>query len=171
MFNRSNNPAKPENYFLKRGYIFVPRRPTIISAVLGSCIAVCLFDTKHKIGGMNHFLYPQAPERRQATAQYGNAATLMLVRMMVENGSRRKHLQAQIFGGAHNPGVSSHNIGRENIQAARNVLSRRRIQLVSEDVGGRIGRKIVFDTRSNEIAVLKVEKLRQSDWYPYEGER
>lgn len=170
MFDRSD-VAKPENYYLKPGYIFVPRQPTIISAVLGSCIAVCIYDPKQQLGGMNHFQFPRTEDPQQATAQYGNVSTIMLIRMMMESGSSRRHLEAQIFGGAHNPEVSPQNVGRENIRAARSALAQKGIRLVSEDVGGERGRKVVFDTHSNEIAVLKVEKLRQGDWFPYEGDR
>ena len=170
MFSRSD-VAKPDNYFLKPGYIFVPQQPTIISTVLGSCIAVCLYDPKQKIGGMNHFQFPRTTDRKNATAQYGDVSTIMLIRMMAENGSAIKHLEAQIFGGAYNPANAVQNVGRENIQIARRVLAQKGVRLVSEDVGGEKGRKVVFDTRANEIAVLKVEKLRQSDWFPYEGDR
>ena len=53
---------------------------------------------------------------------------------------------------------------------ARKILAKHRIRIISEDVGGERGRKIVFQTNTNKIAVLKVDKLRKSDWYPYEGD-
>ncbi|MFW5811032.1 MAG: chemotaxis protein CheD, partial [Thermodesulfobacteriota bacterium] len=87
------------------------------------------------------------------------------------HGSKPRNLEAQIIGGAYNPGISGKNIGRENIQVARKLLARKRIRIVSEDVGGEKGRKVVFNTHTNEVAVIKVEKLRTADWFPYEGER
>jgi chemotaxis protein CheD len=80
-------------------------------------------------------------------------------------------MEAQIIGGAHNPALSPKNIGRENILMARKILIRHRISLASEDVGGEKGRKVVFNTRQNEIAVMKVENLRAGDWYPYDDNR
>ena len=50
-------------------------------------------------------------------------------------------------------------------------MNHKKIAIVSEDVGGRKGRKVVFNTNTNEIGVLKVEKLRVMDWYPYENTR
>jgi chemotaxis protein CheD len=35
-------------------------------------------------------------------------------------------------------------------------------------VGGEKGRKIIFNTTTNEIAVVKVDKVREEDGYPYE---
>jgi chemotaxis protein CheD len=170
MFEKSGIPV-PESYFLKPGYILVPEVPTVISTVLGSCVSVCLFDGSKKIGGMNHFPLPSTNKPEEATARFGNVATLALVGMMLENGSRIKDLEAQIFGGAFHPNTCPTNIGKENVEVARMVLARKKIPVVSEDVGGEKGRKIVYDTSTNQVVVIKVEKIRQGDWYPYLAQR
>lgn len=170
MFEKSGLPV-PESYFLKPGYILVPEVPTIISTVLGSCVAVCLFDGTRKTGGMNHFPLPSTNKPEEATARYGNVATLALIGMMLENGSSIKDLEAQILGGAFCPKTCPNDIGKENVNVARKVLTRKKISIVSEDVGGEKGRKIVYDTSSNEVVVIKVEKIRQGDWYPYLARR
>ncbi|MBN1275880.1 MAG: chemotaxis protein CheD [Deltaproteobacteria bacterium] len=139
--------------------------------VLGSCVSVCLYDAKRKAGGINHFQFPHTNERQNATARYGNVATITLIRMMLNDGSKRKHLEAQILGGANHPDICNKNIGRQNIMIARKILAKERISIVSEDVGGERGRKVVFNTHTNEMAVIKVEKLRSADWYPYENDR
>ena len=91
--------------------------------------------------------------------------------MMLGNGSRVNYLEAQIIGGAHNPVVSSKNIGLENVKVALQILTKEQAVLTSEDVGGEKSRKIIFNTADNEIAVLKMTNLRQSDWFPYSGYR
>lgn len=168
---KNDNVVLAENYFLKPGYIFLSVNPTIISTVLGSSVSVCLYDKKRKVGGMNHFKLPSVADPMKSTAEYGNVATLALVRMMLEDGSKRKHIEAQIFGGAFRSDVSDTDVGGDNVRVARKVLARERLQVVSEDVGGQKGRKIVFDTAKNEIAIIKVEHIRQGDWYPYEDDR
>lgn len=170
MFNRSDVPV-PASYFLKPGYIFLPTQPTVVSTVLGSCVAVILWDKRRKVGGINHFQMPACRPGDQPTARFGDASTVMLIRMMVQDGSEKKHLEAQIFGGAYNPEVSSQNVGQENVRVARRVLARHGVRVVSEDVGGELGRKIVYDAALNEVAVLKVERLRKGDWHPYKGDR
>lgn len=161
----------PTNYFLEPGYIYIAVEPTVISTVLGSCVSVSIYDRRRKVGGMNHFLYPTAEHDSEATAIFGDAATLNLIRMMIQDGSKRKDLEAQIIGGSYNSDISPTDMGRRNIMTARRILTRQRVHVVSEDVGGTLGRKVVFHTTSNEVAILKVEKLRHSDWYPYEGHR
>lgn len=170
MDTRSEKPVT-RDYFLKPGYIYLPEKPTVISTVLGSSVSVSIFDKSMKTGGMNHFLYPQAQDRDRTTAMFGNIAVVTLIRMMMDNGSKASNLEAQVFGGAFNAKVSDRDIGRENYQAAKNILIRKKIRIVSEDVGGRMGRKIVFNTLTCELLTLKVDRLRQSDWYPYEGDR
>jgi len=166
----SNSPIE-KNYFLQSGFIFLPAKATDISTVLGSCVAVCLYDKKRQKGGMNHFQLPLISEQQKATARYGNIATPTLISMLISDGSEINNLEAQIFGGAYNPDISIHDIGRDNIKIAKNVLAKKQIRIVSEDVGGEKGRKIVFNTYSGEVAVLKVGKLRKSDWHPYQSDR
>ena len=170
MVNESHSLV-PTNYLLEPGYIFVATKPTVISAVLGSSVAVSIYDRKRMVGGMNHFRVPYVHDKRRATASHGDVATLTLIHMIINEGSRTKHLEAQVFGGAYNREVSSRDIGRENIMVARRVLAKQRIRIISEDVGGEKGRKVVFNTYSSETAVLKVERLRSADWYPYENGR
>ena len=166
MFDESNDLV-PRSYFLEPGHIVVITQPAIISTVLGSCVAVCICDSRRMVGGMNHFQLPRARDPKKATARYGDAATLALIRMMIKEGSETRHLEAQVFGGACNREVCSKDVGRENVMVAKKVLAARQVRVVSEDVGGEKGRKLVFNTDTNEIAVVKVESLRRGDWYPY----
>lgn len=159
------------DYFLRPGFIYLPDRPTTISTVLGSSVAVSLYDKSLKTGGMNHFLFPYVGGRQKTTALYGNVAVLTLIRMMTDNGSKLSNLEAQIFGGAFNNEYSKRNIGNDNFKSARHILSNQKIKIVSEDVGGELGRKIIFNTANYETGILKVGRLRESDWYPYLNDR
>ncbi len=170
MENNANTPVA-QDYFMKPGYIFVSAKPTVISTVLGTSVSVCIHDKKRKVGGMNHFKYPATSKPDEATADYGNISTKHLVKMLLRGGSRRKDLEAQLFGGASNKTVSREDMGRKNLSMARQILLKERIPIVSEDIGGLKGRKVVFDTSKNEIVVAKVEKLRQKDWYPYDDDK
>lgn len=169
--NKQSNSIVPVNYFLDPGYIILPKSPTVVSMVLGSCVSVCIYDPRRRVGGMNHFQFPYIRERHRATARYGNVATITLIRLMLDSGSKKKHLEAQILGGANSTEFCHKNIGWENIMVARKILASERIDVTSQDVGGEKGRKIVFNTHTNEIAVMKVDKLRAVDWYPYESDR
>jgi chemotaxis protein CheD len=156
-----------EHYFLQPGYIIVPDRAISVSTVIGSGACICLYDRKQKTGGMNHFQYPYITEKGKTTPIYGNVSSITLLKMMLNQASKKKHLEAQIFGGAHNPKYSDRNIGAENVEIARKILLKWGITIISQDIGGEKGRKIVFNISTNEVAVLKVDSLRSEDWYPY----
>lgn len=158
------------DYYLAPGHIYLSHEPARISTVLGSCVAVSLWDSKKEYGGMAHFLYPFVADRKKATAQYGNVAIKYLIDMFLEAGAREKDLSAQIFGGALSGAGDCAKIARENISAARKVLRAYRIKIISEDIAGNMGRKIVYNTQRNEAIVYKVNKLRSGDWYPYVNE-
>lgn len=155
------------HYFLQPGYIFVPDQNISISTVIGSGVSVCIYNRKKRIGGMNHFQFPYMGTKGQTTALYGNVSTMALIKMMLADESGKKDFEAQIFGGAYNPQKNNEDIGRENIEMARKILLKSNISILSEDIGGAKGRKVVFNTSTNEVAVLKVDSLRNIDWYPY----
>lgn len=153
---------RPE-YFLQCGYIYFTRTPTVVRTVVGTCVAVCLWDKTNRFGGMNHFVRARTREPDQATPKFGNVATAALVRIMEGAGCRREELVAQIAGGARPQGSES-NAGDANVAAAREVLKRKGVRLASEDVGGTMGRKILFDTTTGQMMILKVHDIRESDW-------
>jgi chemotaxis protein CheD len=165
----SNQALEAYEYYLKPGFLYLTREATVIYTVLGSCVAVCLWDRHNRIGAMNHFLYPRVAEPSQATTRYGNVAVLTLIRLMLAEGGGRKSLESQIFGGG-TQGTSrpEEDIGPQNVQVARKILQQQGIPITSEDVGGGKGRKLIYNTGTNEAVVLKVDRLREEDWYPYQ---
>ena len=46
------------------GEYFVSGENIVIMTVLGSCIAACLWDSRARVGGMNHFMLPERLYRR-----------------------------------------------------------------------------------------------------------
>lgn len=149
-------------YFLEPGHIYFTREPAVVRTVLGSCVAVCLWDRQRRYGGMNHFVYPSVGEQQKATAKFGNAATRQLIRMMEEAGCRVTDIEARLFGGGRRNGEDAYAVSDDNVRVAREVLKRCGIPVVSEDVGGNTGRKVIFDTSTGNAAVLKVREISGS---------
>ncbi|MCW7752770.1 chemotaxis protein CheD [Desulfobotulus sp. H1] len=167
-----HNPEMLPGYLLQPGFLFIPDEGTVISTVLGSCVAVALFDRKNQKGGMNHFLYPQAPDPSRATTLYGNVSTAALIHCFIKSHSQKVDLEAMIFGGASPPSIpEAQAIAKNNISTALALLQKAEIPISVNDTGGTKGRKIIFDTLSGESVVYRVERLRSGDWYPYKGMR
>ncbi len=165
------NLTQAVSYFVEPGYIYFSTQPASIRTVLGSCVTVCLWDKRLKYGGMTHFLYPRTHVAAQATPRYGNVAIAALLRIMEEAGCRHSDIVAQIFGGAQPAEDGNQSGGEENVRVAQTVLSRSKITVISQDVGGVMGRKLVFDTGTGHVVVLKVHRVRQSDWLAAAGSR
>lgn len=166
----SDHEIQLVDYFLLPGHLFLPREPALISAVLGSSVAVSIWDEARQYGAMAHFLYPFTENPGEATVQYGNVAVRYLIRQFLESGSRKQELKAQLLGGASNDTAECTETADENIRVARSILNRSGIEILTCDVGGLMGRKIVYNTLLNETIVYKVQRLRQGDWYPYRQE-
>ena len=114
---------QPFEYFLLAGIHFFQREPSLLSTVLGSNVAVSLWDQKKKYGGMANFLYPSANVRESATAQYGNVAVRHLINMFLEEGAKEQDIKAQIFGGSVTR-TGWRQVARENIRVAKKMLTK-----------------------------------------------
>ncbi len=150
-------------YFLEPGHLYIATHPTLISTVLGSCVSVCLWDSKKKLGGINHFFLP-GRSVEENTTRFGTVAVRLLIKMLLEEGALKHHLKAQLFGGAKPIRNISMRVGEENVKVARKILIHYGIPIISEDVGGNLGRKIIFNTFNGEVAVVKVKSIQQTDW-------
>jgi len=135
------------NVYLFPGQVHAAAKPTRISTILGSCIAVCLFDPARRIGGMNHFMLPHYAGAGAATARFGNIAMEELFAKLTALGARLPFLQARVFGGSAMFGTSgSNHLGMKNEQYAREILAARGIRILDIDTGGARGRKLIFHT-------------------------
>jgi chemotaxis protein CheD len=120
-----------------------------LATLLGSCVAVCLFDPQLGIGGMNHFMLPRLERSRHGDVDAmlsGNFAMEALLNALLQRGAKKIRLQAKAFGGGtiidSDPGALS--IGMRNTQFTKEWLQREGIALRSSDFLGPWSRKVVF---------------------------
>ncbi len=147
-------------HFLYPSSLFVSKEPHLVKTILGSCVAVCLWDSKLKIGGINHYMLPNWNGNDLASPKYGNIAIDKLIDKMLFLGSRIGDLQAKVFGGGElmQTGNSRTMIGERNIRVARLMLEERKIQVVASCTGGKRGRKIIFFTDTGEVRHKLLDK-------------
>ena len=146
--------------FIHVGQIHVDSAPMAISTVLGSCVAVCIYDKILGIGGMNHYLLPFWNGNGLQTPKFGNISIPKLIESMQERGSRIDRMEAKIFGGAAMNIATSPNmmIGEKNILVAKEILKEYKIPIVAEDVGGENGRKIQFNLERGKVLLKYTSK-------------
>lgn len=143
----------PEQKFLYSSGLMVSQKPLVLTTVLGSCVAICLFDKELKAGGMNHFMLPLWNGNGLASPKYGNIAIERLINEMESIGSRRADIIAKVFGGGRMLKEQSNffDIGRRNVDLAFQMLRQERITIVANSTGGTKGRKIYFNTQTGEV--------------------
>ncbi|KAA9007965.1 chemotaxis protein CheD [Histidinibacterium aquaticum] len=128
---------------------------TTLSTILGSCVAVCLYDAEEGIGGMNHFLLP-GENNGATTHRYGVHLMELLINGLLKRGADRSRLKAKIFGG----GRMSDNlrdIGQSNVEFARGFLTREAIPIVSDHVGERSARRLRFWPATGAVQQMLVK--------------
>ena len=139
--------------FIHVGQIHVDKGPAAISTVLGSCVAVCLYDRRLAIGGMNHYLLPFWNGNGLQTPKFGNISIPKLIENMLEMGANINTMEAKIFGGASMNIIKSEcmMIGEKNILVAKEILDEYRINIMASDLGGRNGRKIQLNLETGKV--------------------
>ena len=136
-------------HYLIPGKVFATAQPFAISTIVGSGVAVFLWDSVNKVGGANHFMLPEGPESGENAMRYGNVANPALLQRMLDLGAERRNLEAKIFGGSVsgiNFGGEGERLGERNLQTAEKFLRMNGIRVVYNEVGGIRGRKVVFQT-------------------------
>ena len=128
----------------------------VLSTVLGSCVAVCLWDDVAGLGGMNHFLLPFGPKAAAETPErYGVHAMEILINALLKAGARRNRLQAKLFGGAQLSATLS-DIGQSNARFAKEFLATEDIPCLAESLGGTSARRVLFRPRTGNVRQLLV---------------
>ncbi len=150
------------SYFLHPGYVFVSQEPYFIHTVLGSCVAIAVWDKVNKCGGMNHFVLPTVENK--PNGRYGNVSIPYLFHLMKKIKSQRANLEIHLLGGSSNETMKSA-VGALNVEYATNWLEDKQYLVASKDTGGKLGRKVVFNTENGELLVYKLKNIRNSDWY------
>ncbi len=156
-----------ERIVVKPGTVVIPTLSLGLFAVVGSAVAVTLHDPIRKRGGMAHFLRALPDNGDPSTALYGLPACVALLRQLLGEETHPQDLCAGIYGGAYpeQATVKMREISRANVMVARDVMAKKGIPVTDEDVGGHRGRKLLFFPATNEIAILRTDQVRKSDWF------
>jgi chemotaxis protein CheD len=147
-------------HYLYPSALFAEKTPFMVDTVLGSCVAVCLFDQHLKIGGINHYMLPFWNGNGLASPKYGNIATEKLIEKMLRNGATIQNMVAKVFGGANQMNTSL-KIGDQNVEIARQTLSNNGIKIVAENVGGDVGRKLRYNTGTGQVMMKFLTKTER----------
>jgi chemotaxis protein CheD len=156
----ATHAKKQIDVFLQPGEHFVGHASYRIRTVLGSCVSVTLWCPHKRIGAMSHFLLASrarvpAGGSLAPDAKYGDEALDLMMDELSRMNVKTGQCQAKIFGGGDmfpseksNSGLA---VGRRNGEAARSLLLKQGIEVVSESLFGEGHRQIIFDIGSGHV--------------------
>ena len=152
--------------FLLPGEYMVSKQPHLISTLLGSCVAVCLYHPQHHFGGINHYMLPTSANKER-NGKYGDYAINLLLQFMERACGSLSGVEAMIFGGANVIGSistgSGPTIGGRNIALAQELMKKNGIKVTKEQVGGTAGLKIFYQNWDNQVRVETMNSRNMSD--------
>lgn len=145
---------KEKHVLVIQGDYYVSDQPNeVITTILGSCVAVCLYDPVVKIGGLNHFLLPGFCDSSSGTTSCGLNMMELLINALQKKGAKRNRMRAKMFGGAQmRQGLTD--IGKENVDFTQDFLRHEGIPCISQSVGGLVGRRLRFWPATGEVKQL-----------------
>lgn len=149
------------------GEYYVSRDQEVISTLLGSCVAACLFDPVNQVFGMNHFLlaYHQHSHRQPVIqsdeGRYGIYSMELLINEMMKRGANRLNLKAKCFGGGNvlklrEDKANKMTVGDVNVEFIKAFLSNENIPIVGQCLGGDHGRNVHFVGTDYSVYVKKI---------------
>jgi chemotaxis protein CheD len=157
--------------YLKPGELSCSTAPTRVTTVLGSCVSATLFHRPTGLAAICHAMQPQCARARTCLPdcvvrhRYADCAIEAMGHWMRGHNVLPREIEVKLFGGAAMMGkdaqARTNSMGQLNVQAALETLKRMGFALRVADVGGCVGRKIIFDTGSGEVWL---KRLAPSAW-------
>lgn len=137
----------------------------LITLGLGSCIGISIYDKINKVGGLAHIMLPYSPPNKSdgfVVEKYADTTIPLLISTIISCGGCLDNLEAKLVGGANM--FSSVNcpiedtVGYKNQLAVKSILNDFNIPIISEELGGNIGRTVILDL-SNFDVIIKFRGL------------
>ncbi len=155
--------------YLKPGQVCFIQTPTVVTTVLGSCVAVTMYGKKLGVAAICHAMLPacRTPEACASGClepyKYVECAVPKMIRWMRRYKMALCDIEVKVFGAADMIAAldrkdSVRPVGRQNLAAVRGALARAGVRITAEDTGGAVGRKIHFRSDTGEVFLKRLGK-------------
>ncbi|WP_224981770.1 chemotaxis protein CheD [Geomonas agri] len=157
-------PTQGKVVFLKPGQIMVSSEPVLVTTLLGSCVAVTIFNYRLRLGAICHAQLPGTGDLFDAQdghhGKYVDTAIRAMLERMLHRGALRGELEAKVFGGADMFDALGRlrSVGRQNAEMALKILANESVRVAKQDLGGERGRKIIFHSHTGEVLLKRMRK-------------
>ncbi|THD02892.1 chemotaxis protein CheD [Panacagrimonas perspica] len=178
---RSEGPsAEPQGYFDPKfnaqalkvlpGEYLVVQRDVMLVTVLGSCVSACIRDPLAGVGGMNHFMLPDAggdgatSSWGNESARYGSYAMEMLINDLLKHGASRSRLETKVFGGgAVLAGFTANNVGERNGRFVLDYLRNEGLMVNGQDLFDVCPRRVHYFPKTGKVMVKRLPSANDTE--------
>ncbi|MBV9561021.1 MAG: chemoreceptor glutamine deamidase CheD [Bradyrhizobium sp.] len=135
----------------------------MLVTILGSCVAACIRDPLAGVGGMNHFMLPEASgassgwDTASASMRYGNVAMERLINDILARGGLRQRLEVKVFGGG-NVLTGSANIGHRNADFVEDYLATENLPIAARHLRGTLPRRVHYFPATGKVLLLELQR-------------
>ena len=140
----------------------------LITYALGSCIAVSIYDPVARVGGLLHFMLPDAPTAAARAGKspfmFADTGIPLMFREAYDLGAEKRRLRVRVAGGAQimdEKGVF--NIGQRNCLAMRKIFWKAGVLVQAEDTGGSRPRTMRFEVASGRVFLKSPDGLAERE--------
>lgn len=143
------------------GEFFVADNDVVLSTVLGSCVAACIWDRSAGIGGMNHFMLPDDGgtfDPAGVAGRYGGFAMERLINELLKRGARKAFFEAKVFGGGHVMSNFTVRVGQRNADFVLSFLRTEGIEVAAQDLLDVHARRVAFFAATGRVLCKRLAR-------------
>ncbi len=160
-------------HYLFPGECYISGEPAVVQTVLGSCVAVTMYDPIKRTGVICHCILPSCRDNSSCAAacdesfKYVDCSLRIMLAEAKRMGMLKSSIEVKLFGGGDMlEYYSDDSIGKHNVNAALKFIRAENLNLVAFDVGETYGRKMLFYTDTGGVYLKRLFKTAEDQAAP-----
>jgi len=147
---------------IKQGELYFGHSDGFLKTLLGSCVAIVLWNQENQLGGMCHIVLPDsAQSNNSCDDRFADCVVDQFAKKVKDAGTLPREYWVGVYGGGNMfPAVHFKNdtpIGEKNIHAAYTCLKKHGFKIVHEDIGGAVYRMLILNMQSGEVVLRNTD--------------
>lgn len=158
--------------YLYPGELYIADTPTVVTTNLGSCVSVVFFSPQLRIGAICHGRLPQrtkggvwVPGNKKKCFEYMDCSIVYIIDFFKDLNIKRNKVVIEMYGGSnmfHQTSEEKNSVGWQNIDISKRILNKHGLYVSVSDVGGYLGRKVIFNSQTGKVSSIILQKRADS---------
>jgi chemotaxis protein CheD len=134
----------------------------LVAYGLGSCIALAVWDSRAKVGGLAHFMLPSGPASGSSPVKFIDTGLDPFLRAVEAKGAMLNRCTLKAAGAAAMLTVGGGlAIGKRNAEALQAALAERGLALNASSLGGNAGRTVQLDVTTGRFLIKSLSSVSE----------